>query len=436
MKVERLCSLTIQWMSLIILGLGLSSRFVVAAQPAAIDYVVTSFAVSYDGTLLAVAGRDPLHSNQTPRYSIDVIDLSNWQIITSIENLEYEPQHLSISYDNTMIAYQSPVSRADVFRINDGTFVRTIRAIAPLDRGDIMWSPTRNLAAVLVDSVSIHDPISGDSLETLTISDPIMGKMTGFAWSPSGDFIATTTFNFQTGIGRIQVWEINDDNSINQIIDFEADGGDYMDWSPDGSRLALNGGGQIILYDRTTWQTLPPIDLAGDIRIGDVAWSPDGTQIAARTDEGVVVVEVATGQMVRTTTPALTGSKIDWLPDGRVIYRGTSAQGVLIEGLTIAEIMSTTPAANAGIDQTVIDADGNGTEVVTLDASASSDSDGSIVSYEWREGGTLIASGVNPTVELAVGVHPLTLSVTDDDGASASDEVVITVLAPSATVVE
>jgi Ca2+-binding RTX toxin-like protein len=65
--------------------------------------------------------------------------------------------------------------------------------------------------------------------------------------------------------------------------------------------------------------------------------------------------------------------------------------------------------------------------MVLLDASASSDPDGTIVSYEWREGGMLIASGVNPTVELAVGVHPLTLTVTDDDGASASDEVVITV---------
>ncbi len=87
------------------------------------------------------------------------------------------------------------------------------------------------------------------------------------------------------------------------------------------------------------------------------------------------------------------------------------------------------PVANAGADQTLTDNDGNNMESVTLDGSGSSDSDGTIENsdYVWQEGGTQIATGVNPTVSLSVGTHTITLTVTDDDNATASDDVLITI---------
>ena len=85
------------------------------------------------------------------------------------------------------------------------------------------------------------------------------------------------------------------------------------------------------------------------------------------------------------------------------------------------------PTANAGPDQTVTDSDNNGTQAVTLNGGSSSDSDGSIVSYVWREGASVVATGVSPTVSFSVGTHTLTLQVTDDDGATATDSVAVTV---------
>ncbi len=73
------------------------------------------------------------------------------------------------------------------------------------------------------------------------------------------------------------------------------------------------------------------------------------------------------------------------------------------------------------------DDDASGDEAVILDGSGSSDPDGTIVSYEWREGGTLIATGPTPTVTLGVGTHTVDLTVTDNGGAAASDAVVVTV---------
>lgn len=95
-----------------------------------------------------------------------------------------------------------------------------------------------------------------------------------------------------------------------------------------------------------------------------------------------------------------------------------------------AAATNTPPTANAGPDQTLIDTDNTGVELFTLDASGSSDPEGPISSYAWFEDGAQIAAGVAPDVPLTVGIHTITLTVTDGDGASASDTVVLTVDPP------
>jgi hypothetical protein len=92
-------------------------------------------------------------------------------------------------------------------------------------------------------------------------------------------------------------------------------------------------------------------------------------------------------------------------------------------------VLDVVPTANAGPDQTVTAADGISAQV-TLDGSGST---GDIVSYVWTIDDVEIATGVNPSVALEVGVHVITLTVTDDGGATDSDQVTITVEAPAVT---
>ena len=65
---------------------------------------------------------------------------------------------------------------------------------------------------------------------------------------------------------------------------------------------------------------------------------------------------------------------------------------------------------------------------VSFSSAGSSDSDGSIVAYAWSfgDGGSSTAANPSHTFESA-GTYTATLSVTDDDGASDSDSVIITV---------
>lgn len=84
------------------------------------------------------------------------------------------------------------------------------------------------------------------------------------------------------------------------------------------------------------------------------------------------------------------------------------------------------PLANAGPDQ---DVDGStGSAMVTLDASGSGDPDSTSLTYVWTNGsGALVATGLNPSVTLNLGSHVLTLTVTDPEGNSSTDTVVINV---------
>ena len=86
------------------------------------------------------------------------------------------------------------------------------------------------------------------------------------------------------------------------------------------------------------------------------------------------------------------------------------------------------PTANAGADQTVNDDDGSGAETVTLNGSGS-DPDGSIASYQWSDSGGVIGTTASITPTLGVGGHTLTLMVTDNDGVTASDSVLVNVIA-------
>lgn len=82
--------------------------------------------------------------------------------------------------------------------------------------------------------------------------------------------------------------------------------------------------------------------------------------------------------------------------------------------------LSSGPVADAGMNQAAADPI-SGT---VLDGRSST---GVIVSYSWSEGCTIVATGANPSVVLASGLHHLMLTVTDNDGAQAVSTVDITV---------
>ena len=116
-----------------------------------------------------------------------------------------------------------------------------------------------------------------------------------------------------------------------------------------------------------------------------------------------------------TTAPAT----YDWII--RVSDRAeTSEQRLTVNVLTINAL----PVAHAGPDQHIQLASGQSQTSVTLDGSASTDTDGSLVAYRWT--GTPDPGDVmSPQVTIGIGTHIFTLEVEDNFGTTATDTIIV-----------
>jgi hypothetical protein len=93
------------------------------------------------------------------------------------------------------------------------------------------------------------------------------------------------------------------------------------------------------------------------------------------------------------------------------------------------EIPNQPPVANAGPGQIITDADLSGSEIVTLDGSASYDPDtGDTIGYVWEKNEAIIGNEVNFDKEFALGEHLVTLTVFDNVEVTDSDTTIITIL--------
>ncbi len=103
------------------------------------------------------------------------------------------------------------------------------------------------------------------------------------------------------------------------------------------------------------------------------------------------------------------------------------------EGIDYPRLLWQLPTADAGLDQTLY-ADHTGKANVTLDGSASSDTEGEPLTYLWTwsvGGEDFSLADPNFSIELPVGTYTFTLVVNDGTGDSEPDTCTVTVVAPA-----
>ena len=109
------------------------------------------------------------------------------------------------------------------------------------------------------------------------------------------------------------------------------------------------------------------------------------------------------------------------------------------DGATDTDQATVTIASGGGAPNQLPNAEANGPYTatvgvpITLSSTGSTDPDGSISSYGWALGNGQTASGASPTVTYsAAGSYTVVLTVTDNRGATDTDQATVTVSAPSA----
>jgi len=240
-----------------------------------------------------------------------------------------------------------------------------------------------------------------------SLSSDYEGTPLNFAWTLSGSLLASgpnPTVNLPVGVHTITLTVVDGQgataqHSVTITVQPPPNQPPVANADADQTVRADGGGSASVALNGSLSSDL-------DGTISAYSWTLNGSPLASGPNP-TVTLPVGTHTILLTVTD----------------NAGTTAQDTVI----ITVLANQPPSANAGDDQT-LSANGNPSASVTLNGSLSSDPDGGIVNYTWTLNGAPLGSGTALVVDLPVGTHEVILSVSDAQGATAQDGVLIVVL--------
>ena len=291
--------------------------------------------------------------------------------------------------------------------------------IAKLTVTDNDGNKAEDTVSVIVKEVFVNSAPKITPISDKTVSENLNLSFNVIADYPDGDTVTISASNLPEGaffVGNVFNWTPGYNQDGQYEVTFHANDGE----SSDSESVSIT----VINTNRA-----PDLDAIGDRSIPENqelsfsinASDPDGSAIT---------------YWVSNVSNLPDGSSFDrntfsWTPDNKqsgqydVTFFASDGQLVAFEKITITVVNSNrSPVADAGIDKTVNDTDGNGTEFVRLDGTGSVDLDDDISEYAWEdESGNVIANGAKPGLLFSLGVHIVTLTVTDSEGVRDTDTV-------------
>ena len=139
-------------------------------------------------------------------------------------------------------------------------------------------------------------------------------ELVEFKFSPSGEVIAAFDSN---NFAILDIYNFSVRSIFDQQISyFDSE----IEFSPDGSLLAISKDNEIILWHVETSEKVKVLSY-GDDRIKNIAFSPNGSMLLAITEGKITSFEVESGETISTHSLS-DGRNLSFFPDGRLITSG------------------------------------------------------------------------------------------------------------------
>lgn len=235
--------------------------------------------------------------------------------------------YVSLAQENAVTAQQTATSTPETVEYHE-----VLRIETDTIHNSVIWHPEGNMIASALDgretslSIFIWQKDTGELITTLEASS---GFSDSIAWSPDGQFIASTSISYNVRIWAVENWEKIHDLCLDQYVDKEvyaAEDLSSITWHPDGDRIAI-----LNLFDLSIWhidtEEVETISV-DDIIVESIAWSPDGSMIAATGVNGTTRIwDADTLETITTLHPdepeqdffAFHGELVGWNPDSNKI---------------------------------------------------------------------------------------------------------------------
>jgi WD40 repeat protein len=196
-------------------------------------------------------------------------------------------------------------------RIWDTTTNQVVNEFEEEGGSKMAWSPMGDKLAINFSSrVRIYAPFAGQLLTELETSTPIIQAI---AWQPDGELLAVST----PATAEVQIWNLAAEQHLHSIplLDY----GYELAWSPDGTQLAIADNPDIVIWDTISAQITATLT-GHTIQVRQLVWhdvkgltsiSPDGSIRVWDVENGIQVNQIPIdGTSIRTFA---------WTPDGQFL---------------------------------------------------------------------------------------------------------------------